>query len=188
MKIFNWFRQKRAGINGSLISAFSTLLLSKVEALDTANIVDWGTAWISFLRIKSLSEGLMWGSLYLLIIFNVIFEITRRHLSRMELSPSFKDVMKKYTADSIVESLSDGTISWGEGKTVCCCNTLIEGWKSEDVIVSTYDDAMYHFACKKENKKLYGENRFIFLIKNTRNMFGRKHFRRLFVKEIICQG
>lgn len=80
MKIFNWFRQKRVGINGSLISVFSTLLLSKVEALDVANIVDWGTAWRSFLSIKLLSEWLMWGSLFLLIIFNVIFETTRHHL------------------------------------------------------------------------------------------------------------
>lgn len=162
MKIFKWFRQKRVGINGSLISVFSTLLLSKVEALDVANIVDWGTAWRSFLSIKLLSEWLMWGSLFLLIIFNVIFETTRHHLSRMELSPSFNDVMKKYTADSIVDSLSDGTISWGEGKTVCCCSPLIEGWRSEDVLVSTYDDAMCHFACKKENKKLYGEKTFYF--------------------------
>lgn len=49
--------------------------------------------------------------------------------------------MKKYTADSIVDSLSDGIIAWGEGKTVCCSSAIIEGWRSEDVIVSTYDNA-----------------------------------------------
>lgn len=87
--------------------------------------------------------------------------------------------MKKYTADSIVESLSDGTISWGEGKTVCCCNTLIEGWKSEDVIVSTYDDAMYHFACKKENKKLYGEKSFYFLNKKYTKYVRSKAFQKV---------
>lgn len=65
MKIFNWFRQKRGGINGSLISVFSTLLLSKIEALDAANIVDFRTAWLSLLRMKSLTEWLMWGGSHL---------------------------------------------------------------------------------------------------------------------------
>lgn len=179
MKIFNWFRQKRVGINGSLISVFSTLLLSKIEALDAANIVDFRTVWLSLLRMKSLTEWLMWGALILLVAFNAIFEIARIHLSRVELSPSFYDVMKKYTADSIVDSLSDGIIAWGEGKTVCCSSAIIEGWRSEDVIVSTYDNAMYHFACKKENKKMYGKKSFYFLNKEYKKYVRSEEFQKI---------
>ena len=28
---------------------------------------------------------------------------------------------------------------------MCYSKAIIEGWKSEDVLVSTYDDMMYHF-------------------------------------------
>lgn len=40
---------------------------------------------------------------------------------------------------------------------MCYSKAIIEGWKSEDVLVSTYDDMMYHFYDKEENKKWYKE-------------------------------
>ena len=166
MKIFNWFRRWRTSINSGLISIFSALFLSKIEACDTVNAGEWCSVWKSVLNVRLISGKFMWGSFFAFIMFNVIMEIMRRYLSRMELSQSFNDVMKKYTACSIKESLSDGTLSWGEGKTVCYSKAIIEGWKSEDVLVSTYDDMTYHFYDKEENKKWYKEKKFYFVDKN----------------------
>lgn len=49
---------------------------------------------------------------------------------------------------------------------MCYSKAIIEGWKSEDVLVSTYDDMMYHFYDKEENKKWYKEKKFYFVDKN----------------------
>lgn len=185
MKFFIWIRRHRAIVNGILFSIISTLFLNTISTMDNVGAKDIQEICNVLRSVEHLSGLMMWGSVVILLIYNLVYVVVKKILSRRVLSKDFCSVMKKYTASSIEDTLSEGTISWGEGKTVCYSNAIIDGWKPEDVIVSTYDSDMYVFGKKKELKLFLVTSPFILRERRILNIVIRRSLKRLFAKATI---
>ena len=183
MKIFNWFRKYRTTINGILITIFSSLILNTISSVGGEFFVEYKSILPRVFEFRTLSGLFTIASLTALVLFNLIYVLVRHHLNKVSLSQAFPNLMKKYTSPNLVDSLGNGCISWGEGKTVEICNDIIFGWKPENIMVDRYDDELYIFYGEEDYLHRFGEKSYRF---NEKDFIEFKESPKF--KEIIKKG
>lgn len=156
MKIFVWLRRNRTTINGILITVLTSLIFNTISDAEGNIFTDFREIIKHLFALDTLSGLIMAASLILLIAFNIAFAIIKNHLNKQSLYRAFPEIMKKYTSPQIAESVDNGCLSWGEGKTLEVCNDIIYGWNPENIIIETYDNEKYKFYPKEEQNRKFG--------------------------------
>ena len=91
-----------------------------------------------------------------------MFEIARSRLNKKSLSQEFPEFMKRFTSPQLVESIGNGCLSWGEGKTIEICNDIIFGWSPENILIENYENEQYRFYTEEERKRKFGRKSYYF--------------------------
>lgn len=81
-------------------------------------------------------------SFMLIVIYVLSYLSYRIDMKSKRYSAQFIDLMNSYTDNVFQNTKGNGNISWGKNKVVVLCPHLIEGWKSEDIVIDNYDDIM----------------------------------------------
>lgn len=162
MRFFTWIRKNRTTINGILITVFSSLILNTISDAGGNLFYEYESIITKIFEFRTLSGLLTIVSLVAFIVFNASYVIARQHFNKKTLSQAFPELMKKYTSPSLIDSLGNGCISWGEGKTVEICNDIIFGWKSKNIMVDRYDDGLYIFYSEEDSKHRFGNKEYYF--------------------------
>lgn len=162
MILFAWLRRHRATINGVLITVFTSLIFNAISDNHGNFFSEFRDIFIQLIDLKSLGGIMMLSSLVILIIFNLAFIVTSRHLNKKSFSREFPDLMKRFTSPHISDSIGKGCLSWGEGKTVEICSDIIFGWNPDNVIVESYENEMYSFYADEDKLKKFGTKSYYF--------------------------
>ena len=183
MKLFVWFRKHRATINGILITLCSSLAFNTISDTHGNLFRDFTEILKQVFEFRSLSGFLIFSSLVILVLINLAFIITRAWLNKPSLSKEFPELMKKFTSPHLTDSIGNGCISWGEGKTLEICNDIIYGWNPDNVLIDKYDDAQYRFFAPEEQEKAFGSKSYHFNDRDYWNFMKSGSF-----KEVIRKG
>lgn len=162
MKLFIWLRQNRTTINGVLITIITSLIFNTISDAEGNIFVDSRKVIKQIFEFKSLSGFLTISSLSILVIFNVVFSILKYHLNRKSLYKAFPEIMRKYTSPQLADSVGNGSLSWGEGKTVEICNDIIYGWKPENILIESYENEIYRFYSQEDQLSKFGTKSYYF--------------------------
>ena len=161
MKIYTWFRHYRAAVNSFLIAIFTSLILDSISG-STAKFYQFSEIIKDVFKLNTFSGFLLIASFVLLVLFNVTFQLATVWLNKQSLSREFYDFMKNHTSPQLIDSIGNGCISWGEGKTVEICNDIIFGWDPSNVLVDAYNDEQYIFYSEEERSRKFGDKSYYF--------------------------
>ena len=162
MRLFTWLRRHRATINGVLITVFTSLIFNTISDSNGNLFRDYKRVFAQIFRIQTLSDVLTAASLVCLIIYNIIISVWIYLLNRKSVSSEFFDLMKLNTSPHLVNSIGNGCISWGEGKTVEICSDIIFGWTPNNILVENYENELYRFYQSEEQDNHFGIKSYYF--------------------------
>lgn len=155
MKVYNWYRKYRSTVNGVLITILSSMVLDAITNNQENVFKDFGDILKRTFASNTLSCVLFWGSAIALAIINLMYMAERSKLEKQIFNDEFIHLMKANTSKDLVDSVGNGCLSWGEGKTIVVCNEIMNGWNPENVLIDSYNDREYKFIRKAEKKKKY---------------------------------
>lgn len=177
MKTFIWFRRNRATVNGILITIFTSLVFNTISETKGNIFKEYKRIATQLFQFGTLSGFLTIVSLVALVLFNVTFIIMKHCLNKNALSREFPALMKKYTSPQLVNSIGNGCLSWGEGKTVEICNDIIFGWNPKNIVIEDYENELYKFYAEEERTRKFGEKSYYFNNKDYMKYIKSKTFK-----------
>jgi len=108
------------------------------------------TAEFSTSGVKELLSHLNSFSFYvgdglfaLSLLCTVLYFISKYFVFTETETKEFIELMNKYTDDRLRDVDISGNYSWGQNRTIYCCEDLIFGWKTKDIRINQYDDVSY---------------------------------------------
>lgn len=140
------------------LTAFTSLIFNRIS--EAGGSITDAEAWENIIALD-FCGCIMWLSLIILLCYGLILLLLERIVSKRKLSSSFFEIMKCYVGESIRDSLSNGVLAWGEGKTVNYADNIINGWKSKNIICF-YNDVQYTFLKPEDREKRYGQKPYYF--------------------------
>ena len=155
MKLFAWVRRHRSTINGILITVFTSLIFNAISDNHGNLFSEFGEIVAHIIDISSLGGILMIASLLFFVVFNLAFAFASHQLNKKSFSKEFPDLMKRFTSPHVADSMGNGCLGWGEGKTVEICNDIIFGWSPTNIVVEEYENELYNFYTEDDRKRLF---------------------------------
>ena len=162
MRFFTWLRRHRATVNGILITVFTSLFFNAISDNHGNLFSEFRSIFTEIIDVHSLGGVLIVVSLFLLVVFNLVFVIVSWQLNKKSHSREFPDLMKRFTSPYVSDSMGKGCIGWGEGKTVEICNDIIFGWNPNNIIIENYENEMYSFFSEEDRIKKFGKKSYYF--------------------------
>ena len=182
MKLYIWFRKHRATVNSVLITLFTSLAVNTVSGTQGNLFKDYAKVAAQIFEFRSLSGFLTIASLAVLVVFNLAYVIAGRCLNRQSFSREFPAFMKQNTSPQLADSLGNGCLSWGEGKTVEICNDIIFGWNPKNILIEGYDDVQYGFYAAEEQERKFGKKSYYFNTEDYEQFRDSEAFRKVIRK------
>ena len=137
----------------------SGILISGVFAFVTSKIfILLNSGSISTMMISTLKDSAIFLSIIiypLKFIVEMIEENYKNKIIDNGIAPTFNKIINKHT-DSIL-NFNETNFSWGENLTDCICPVILDGWKTEDIIISDTDFCNYDTMPSDENSNLVKE-------------------------------
>ena len=119
---------------------FTEILVTYIIATVTNVIAareyfQFGEFVTEILNISNFSIMLMWLGIVMLALFRIIYYILEKFVIRIHTGYKLSKILMDNTDDIFSEIKDYGGYSWGKNKTLMCCDNLIKGWTSKQIVI-----------------------------------------------------